>query len=108
MQDFMRVILAFIVAAGAVMLIAPFFIPMLHHLKYGQVEREEGPHAHSAKEGTPSMGGVMFIIGIIIASLAFSKYNIALWYTVPAIIMMVGFGLVGFLDDFIKARKKCN
>ena len=108
MQDFMRVILAFIVAAGAVMLIAPFFIPMLHRLKYGQVEREEGPHAHSAKEGTPSMGGVMFIIGIIIASLAFSKYNIALWYTVPAIIMMVGFGLVGFLDDFIKARKKRN
>ena len=49
MQDFMRVILAFIVAAGAVMLIAPFFIPMLHRLKYGQVEREEGPHAHSAK-----------------------------------------------------------
>ncbi|MCR5808465.1 MAG: phospho-N-acetylmuramoyl-pentapeptide-transferase [Clostridiales bacterium] len=104
----MRVILAFIASAAAVMAIAPFFIPMLRRMKYGQVEREEGPHAHSAKEGTPSMGGIMFIIGIIIASLAFSKWNIALQYTVPAVIMMVGFGLVGFLDDFIKVRRKRN
>ncbi|MBO4847686.1 MAG: phospho-N-acetylmuramoyl-pentapeptide-transferase [Clostridia bacterium] len=108
MQDYMRVILAFIASAAVVMLIAPFFIPMLRRLKYGQVEREEGPHAHSAKEGTPSMGGLMFIIAIIIASLAFAKYNIALWYSVPAVVMMVGFGLVGFLDDFIKARHKRN
>ena len=90
------------------MLIAPFFIPMLRRLKYGQVEREEGPHAHSAKEGTPSMGGLMFVIAIIAATLAFSRYSIALWYSVPALIMMVGFGLVGFLDDFIKAKKKRN
>lgn len=108
MQDITRVILSFIVSAAAVMLIAPFFIPMLRRLKYGQVEREEGPHAHSAKEGTPSMGGVMFIIGIILASLVFSKYSIALRYTVPSLIMMVGFGLIGFLDDFIKAKKKRN
>lgn len=108
MQEYVRIILAFIVSAGIVMLTAPFFIPMLRRLKYGQVEREEGPHAHSAKEGTPSMGGVMFIISIIAASLAFSVWDTALWYTVPVIIMMVGFGLVGFLDDFIKARKKRN
>ncbi|MBQ1892547.1 MAG: phospho-N-acetylmuramoyl-pentapeptide-transferase [Clostridia bacterium] len=103
-----REILAFIVSAAVVMLIAPFFIPMLRRLKYGQVEREEGPHAHSAKEGTPSMGGLMFILAIIAATLAFSRYNIALWYSVPAVIMMVGFGLIGFLDDFIKAKKKRN
>ena len=108
MHDNLRIILSFIVSAAAVMLIAPFFIPMLRRLKYGQVEREEGPHAHSAKEGTPSMGGIMFIIGIVIASLAFSVWNIALWYTLPAVIMMVGFGLIGFLDDFIKAKKKRN
>ncbi|MBR0136105.1 MAG: phospho-N-acetylmuramoyl-pentapeptide-transferase, partial [Clostridia bacterium] len=108
MQDYTRIILGFLTSAAVVMAIAPFFIPMLRRLKYGQVEREEGPHAHSAKEGTPSMGGLMFIIAIIIGSLAFSKYNISLWYTVPAVIMMVGFGLVGFLDDFIKAKKKRN
>ena len=108
MQDYIRLILAFIVAASAVMLIAPYFIPMLRRLKYGQVEREEGPHAHSAKEGTPSMGGIMFIFAIIIGTLAFSRYNISLWYSVPAVIIMFGFGLVGFLDDFIKAKKKRN
>lgn len=108
MQDVTRIILSFIASAAVVMLIAPFFIPMLRRLKYGQVERAEGPHAHSAKEGTPSMGGIMFIIGIIIASLAFSIWDIALRYTLPAVIMTVGFGLIGFLDDFIKARKKRN
>ena len=108
MQDYMRLILAFMVSCAAVMVIAPFFIPMLRRLKYGQVEREEGPHAHSAKEGTPSMGGVMFIIAIIIGTLAFSKYGSALMYSVPALVMMFGFGLIGFLDDFIKAKKKRN
>ena len=108
MQDYLRVILAFIAACAVVLIMAPFFIPMLRRLKYGQVEREEGPHAHSAKEGTPSMGGVMFIIGITAAALIFSRWNTALWYTLPAVIMMIGFGLVGFLDDFIKARHKRN
>ena len=108
MQEYMRIILAFIVSAGIVMLIAPFFIPMLRRLKYGQVERAEGPHAHSAKEGTPAMGGIMFIISITVASLVFSIWNIALRYTLPAVIMMVAFGLVGFADDFLKVRNKRN
>lgn len=108
MQDYVRLILAFIVSCAAVMLIAPFFIPMLRRMKYGQVEREEGPHAHSAKEGTPSMGGIMFMIAIIIGTLAFSKYGIALMYSVPALVMMFGFGLIGFIDDFIKVKKKRN
>lgn len=108
MQDYMRLILAFIVSAAVVMVIAPFFIPMLRRLKYGQVEREEGPHAHSAKEGTPSMGGLMFMIAILAATLIFSKYDIAFSFSVPALVMMVGFGLIGFLDDFIKAKKKRN
>ena len=108
MQDYARIILAALAAAAIVIVIAPAFIPMLKRLKYGQVEREEGPHAHSAKEGTPSMGGIMFVVAIIAATLAFSKYNIAVWYSIPALIMMVGFGLVGFLDDFIKVKHKRN
>lgn len=108
MHDYLRPILAFIASCAAVLLIAPFFIPMLRRLKYGQVEREEGPHAHSSKEGTPSMGGIMFVCAIIIGTLAFSKYDAALWYSVPALIMMFGFGLVGFLDDFIKVKRKRN
>lgn len=84
------------------------FIPMLRRLKYGQVERAEGPHAHSAKEGTPTMGGIMFIIAIIIAVAAFSIYGIAFDFSVPAVLIMLAFGLVGFLDDFIKVKRKRN
>lgn len=103
-----RLILAFLSSAAIVLAVAPFFIPMLRRLKYGQVEREEGPHAHSAKEGTPSMGGLMFIIAIVASTLIFTKYEIGLWYSIPALVLTVGFGLVGFLDDYIKAHKKRN
>ncbi len=108
MQEFYRITFSFIAAAAAVMALAPFFIPLLRRMKYGQVEREEGPHAHTSKEGTPAMGGIMFIVAIIAATLAFSKYNIAFWYPVPALIMMVAFGFVGFLDDLLKIRHKRN
>ena len=108
MLGYIRMILAMLTSAAIVIALAPIFIPMLHRLKYGQVEREEGPHAHSAKEGTPSMGGIMFILAIIIAVIAFSKLNVAIWYSIPALIMMVGFGLIGFLDDFIKVKNKRN
>mgnify|MGYP004468529719 CR=1 FL=1 len=103
-----KMIFAFITAAAAVMLISPLFIPMLRRLKYGQVERAEGPHAHSAKEGTPTMGGIMFIIAIIIAVAAFSIYGIAFDFSVLAVLIMLAFGLVGFLDDFIKVKRKRN
>ncbi len=108
MQEYARIIFAMLTAAAVVILAAPLFIPMLRRLKYGQVEREEGPHAHSAKEGTPSMGGIMFIIGIIAATLAFAKRGTESMYSLPSLIIMVGFGLVGFLDDFIKIRHKRN
>ncbi len=103
-----RMIFAFLEAAAITMLISPAFIKMLRRLKYGQVEREEGPHAKSAKEGTPTMGGIMFIIGIIAAVLISSKYNIALEYSIPSLLIMIAFGLVGFLDDFIKVKFKRN
>ena len=103
-----RMIFAFIAAAAISMLLAPVFIPMLRRLKFGQVERKEGPHANSAKEGTPTMGGIMFIISIVVAAAVFSIYNIALSFSIPAILMMLAFGLVGFLDDFIKVRLKRN
>ncbi|MCH5278603.1 MAG: phospho-N-acetylmuramoyl-pentapeptide-transferase [Christensenellaceae bacterium] len=103
-----KMIFAFIASAAVAMLLSPVVIPMLRRLKYGQVERVEGPHANSAKEGTPTMGGVMFIIAIVIATLAFSYYDIALRYSIPAVITMLAFGLVGFLDDFIKVKRRRN
>ncbi|MBR4434551.1 MAG: phospho-N-acetylmuramoyl-pentapeptide-transferase [Clostridia bacterium] len=101
-------ILAFLIAGVITMLISPPFIKMLRRLKYGQVERAEGPHANSAKEGTPTIGGIVFIIGIIAAVLLMSIYNIAFEYSIPSLIIMIAFGLVGFLDDFIKVKQKRN
>lgn len=103
-----RMIFAFVASAAIVMLLSPIFIPMLRRLKFGQVERAEGPHAHSAKEGTPTMGGIMFIISILISSAVFSIYDIALSFSIPAMLMMLAFGLVGFLDDFIGVKRKRN
>lgn len=103
-----KMIFAFVLAAAATMLLSPLFIPLLRRLKYGQVERAEGPHANSAKEGTPTMGGIMFIVSITLAAAVFSIYDIALSFSIPAILMMLAFGLVGFLDDFIKVRMKRN
>lgn len=103
-----KMIFAFIAAAAIVMLLSPVFIPMLKRLKYGQVERAEGPHANSAKEGTPTMGGIMFIVGIVLATMCFGIYDIAISFSIPALLMMIAFGLVGFLDDYIKVRRKRN
>ena len=78
-------------------------IPVLHRLKVGQTVRNEGPESHLKKNGTPTMGGVIFLLGMTVASLVFApKYP----YTLPVLLMTLGFGLVGFLDDFIKVVLK--
>lgn len=88
-------------AISAVM--GPFVIPFLHKLKFGQNIREEGPKAHQKKAGTPTMGGVMFLLSIIVTSLFFiGKYP----EMIPVLFVTVGFGAVGFLDDLIKIIKK--
>ena len=98
-------ILAAVIAAGFVLLTGPFFIPELHKLKFGQSIREEGPESHKAKSGTPTMGGIMIILGITIATLVAAPFSteIAL-----ALFIMLGHFLLGFLDDYIKVVKKRN
>ncbi len=61
-------LLSAVIAAACVLLTGPFFIPLLHKLKFGQSIREEGPKSHQAKSGTPTMGGVMIILGITVAT----------------------------------------
>lgn len=83
--------------------ICPILIPFLRKLKFGQNIREEGPQAHLKKAGTPTMGGIAFLAGIVITSLFFVKD-----YTniIPILFVTVGFGCVGFLDDYIKVVMK--
>lgn len=80
-------------------------IPVLHKLRFGQFIREEGPESHQKKSGTPTMGGIMFIIAIVISSALFmGKYP----RVIPVVIFIVLFGVIGFCDDWIKKIKKHN
>lgn len=87
----------------------PLFIPLLKRLKFGQSIREEGPQSHQKKAGTPTMGGVSFILSIVIATLTVA-YLLKLLTTPVLVVLLVfvGFGIIGFLDDFIKVVLKRN
>lgn len=99
------VLLAAVIAAGFVLLTGPFFIPELHKLKFGQSIREEGPKSHQAKRGTPTMGGIMIILGITLGTVAAAPLNTEI---LLALFIMLGHFVLGFLDDYIKVVKKRN
>ena len=83
--------------------IAPIFIPFLLNLKVGQTVRDDGPESHLKKNGTPTMGGIIILIGFIGGSVIFcSRYS----NTIPIMLMTIGFGLIGFIDDYIKVVLK--
>ena len=75
------------------LLISPKGIEILHRLKFGQEVRDDGPEAHLKKQGTPTMGGILFLIAITIGGL------------LPAYLLGIGFGIVGFIDDYLKVVK---
>jgi phospho-N-acetylmuramoyl-pentapeptide-transferase len=78
-------------------------IPVLDKLKFGQTIRSDGPRRHLKKTGTPTMGGIIFIPAIALSTLVFSGTS---GDTLTVLFSMVGFGLIGFADDFIKITKK--
>jgi phospho-N-acetylmuramoyl-pentapeptide-transferase len=98
-------LIAVIVSAGLVLLSGPFFIPELHKLKFGQSIRTEGPKSHQAKSGTPTMGGIMIIMAITIATLCAAPLNTEI---VLALFVMLGHFVIGFIDDYIKVVMKRN
>lgn len=98
-------VVAAAVAAGFVLMTGPFFIPWLHKLKFGQSIREEGPESHKAKSGTPTMGGIMIILGITLGTLAAAPWTAEV---LLALFIMLGHFALGFLDDYIKVVKKRN
>lgn len=78
---------------------ALIILPILKKLKVGQIEREYGPRSHLVKQGTPTMGGIIIGITLFIMTLLLYHSNPEL---VPLVIMIIGFGAVGFVDDFKK------
>ena len=93
------------IAAGIVLIAGPFLIPLLHKLKFGQSIREEGPASHKVKSGTPTMGGIFLIAGIVIATLIRAELTAEIFV---ALFIVVGHFILGFLDDYIKVVKKRN
>ncbi|WP_075617471.1 phospho-N-acetylmuramoyl-pentapeptide-transferase [Paenisporosarcina indica] len=90
-------------------LLTPLFIPALKRLKFGQSIREEGPQSHMKKAGTPTMGGLVFIVAIVLTTLVLAFYlKVMTTHTIVLVLVLVGFGLIGFLDDFIKVVLKRN
>ncbi len=88
-------------------LLAPVFIPWLHRLKFGQQILEDGPVWHKKKTGTPTMGGLIFMSGIVLAAIAGLFVRFDLHYAMM-VAVAVGFGGIGFIDDYIKVVKKRN
>lgn len=78
-------------------------IPVLRAEKLRQTERDEGPESHKKKTGTPTMGGIAILAGVLVTALVFGWGNGKM---LPPLFLTMGFGVVGFLDDFIKARKR--
>ena len=93
------IIIAFILGV----IFCPILIPILHKLKYGQTEREDGPESHLKKSGTPTMGGIALLGAVFFTSVLFAKGNED---GVAVLVVTIGFGLIGFLDDYIKVVKK--
>lgn len=80
-------------------MIGPIMIPFLKRLHIGQYVREDGPSTHLKKNGTPTMGGIIFLISIILTCSIYIGYNTEI---LPILFVTVGYGIIGFLDDYIK------
>ena len=97
------IIVPALIAFGVSVILSPIIIPFLKKLKFGQFVRDDGPESHLKKSGTPTMGGLIILFSIVITSLFYIKDHKEI---VPILFATLGFGLVGFLDDFIKVVMK--
>ncbi len=92
-------ILPIIISFAISVLLGPVIIPILRRLKFGQTERDDGPQSHLKKNGTPTMGGLIILSAIVVTSLFYVKDYPRI---IPILFVTVGFGVIGFLDDYIK------
>lgn len=97
------VILPCIISFVVCVILCPLLIPFLKKLKFGQYVREDGPESHLKKTGTPTMGGIIIVLSIAITSLLYLKDYPDI---VPVLFATIGFGIIGFMDDYIKVVMK--
>ncbi|HIW82924.1 MAG TPA: phospho-N-acetylmuramoyl-pentapeptide-transferase [Candidatus Dorea gallistercoris] len=96
---FIPVLIAFALSV----IMGPVIIPILRKLKMGQTEREDGVKSHLKKAGTPTMGGVIILLSVVITSLIYIRDYPKI---IPILFVTLGFGLIGFLDDYLKVVMK--
>lgn len=97
---------AVVTAILLALLLGPRFIATLRRLSVGQNIRDVGPQSHQVKAGTPTMGGLLILFTLVVPTLLWA--NLANLYVWIAIGVTVGFGAIGFLDDFLKVRRRRN
>ena len=105
---FLKIVLNFLVSFIFVLAVMPKAIQYLKKLKFGQVEREEGLQSHKAKGGTPTMGGTVFILCAIIVVYILNITSLKNPYIHLLTFAFLGFGLVGFIDDYLIVVRKTN
>lgn len=98
-----KMVIPVLIAFGLSVLMGPIVIPFLRRLKMGQTERVEGVQSHLKKAGTPTMGGVMILVAITITSLIYVREYPKI---IPILFVTLGFGMIGFLDDYLKVVLK--
>lgn len=121
MMSSLSTVVSAVVGFGLTALIGIWFIPFLRKVHYGQTINDIGPTWHKNKQGTPTMGGIMFIIGVVIAVaagvgilnaqtgvLSNPSYTVQNTRLIAGLVMALCFGFMGFIDDYIKVVKKRN
>lgn len=108
MANLIKLVAAFLIAMVLVLAVMPGTIPLLHKLKFGQVEREEGLESHKKKSGTPTMGGIIFILAGIIGALVANYSDLSNPSIILISIVLIGYGLIGFIDDALIVLKHHN
>ena len=102
---FLRTLLPVLVSFLMAVVIGPSVINMLRRLKAGQTVREEGLESHQKKNGTPTMGGIIFLAPFLVIGVFYGAFHKEV---IPVLILTFGFGIIGFIDDYIKVVKKHN
>ena len=92
----LNLLLAIIITFLVTVIASPFFIKHMRRLQYGQQIRTVGPTQHSIKAGTPTMGGIIFIVSAVVVSLILAVFTPLLY---AVLLVTIGCGLIGFLDD---------
>lgn len=99
----MRMVIPVLIAFILSVILGPIIIPFLRRLKMGQTERADGVQSHLKKAGTPTMGGIIFLLAVVVTSLLYTDGYPRI---IPILFLTLGFGLIGFLDDYLKVVLK--